>query len=476
MYAHEFWLRIDKYYTMTARTELSQNGIYFLHTDDATDKLNTAGFSKLSAQERYQRLLNAGVLTPEDLIALQNGNMLPLETAQTMIENNIGRMELPMGVAVGVPINGREYVVPMPVEETSIIAAVCKTSKLIREHGEATAEVLGHDITGQIQFPVASNFPEASARIAQFSDQLITEANEHVVPSMVARGGGVTGIEVRHIGRPDGKNMLVVHVHMNAGDAMGANSITQVCEFLRGPLEDIIQEKSNMCIVSNLSERRLVLSSVALHDIEPAIAQGIEEASLFAQLDPHRAATHNKGIMNGIDPILIATGNDWRAVEAGAHAYAARDGQYRGLSTWTSFEDDNGRRSLYGKMIIPMSIGTVGGATRIHPTAQMSLRMMGVQSSDDLAKIASTVGLIQNLGALHALTTDGLVKGHMRLHIANIIAETDAAPYEKAVLTMRLREFLEAQGKVTVTDAQSVLQKMRTPIHQNGHNGNGHHS
>lgn len=470
---HEFYLDFDKYYTMTARSESSHNGIYFPHADQGSGKLDTAGFSKLSSQQRYQRLLDSGVLTLDDLSALQRGNILPLETAQTMIENNIGRMELPMGVAVGVPINGREYVVPMPVEETSIIAAVCKTSKLIREHGDATAEVLGHDITGQIQFPVVSNFPEASARIAQFSDQLITEANEHVVPSMVARGGGVTGMEVRHIARPDGKNMLVVHVHMNSCDAMGANSITQVCEFLRGPLEDIILEKSNMCIVSNLADRRLVQSSVALHGIDPDIAQGIEEASLFAQLDPHRAATHNKGIMNGIDPILIATGNDWRAVEAGAHAYAAREGQYRGLSTWTSFEVDDGKRSLYGKMIIPMSIGTVGGATRIHPTAQMSLRMMDVQSADDLAKIAATVGLIQNLGALHALTTDGLVKGHMRLHIANIIAETNAVPYEKAVLTMRLQEFLEAQGKVTVTDAQTILQMMRI---QNRHNGNGHHS
>lgn len=424
-------------------------------------RVETRGFSKLTLDQRFQRLLDAGVLTQETALKLRNGGLLSMEVAGSMIENVVSRMEMPMGLAVGVPVGEREYVVPMCVEETSIIAAVCKTSTLIREHGTTKAEVLGTDITGQIQFPVVSDYDQAYQTIMHHAPQLIDEANERIAASMVSRGGGVTDIEVRGIARPDGKDMMVVHVHMNACDSMGANIITQVCEFLRGPLEDCISENSNMCIVSNLADRRLVRSTVHLHGIESNVAQGIEEASLFAELDPYRAATHNKGIMNGIDPILVATGNDWRAVEAGAHAYAAQSGQYRGLSTWTAGEERNGKRSLFGTLTLPMAVGTIGGATRIHPTAQIALTLMDIRSADELATVATTVGLIQNLGALHALTTDGLVKGHMRLHLANIIAETDATMYEKAALRVHLQEFLKDHGKVTVTDACNELRKLR---------------
>lgn len=427
-----------------------------------TGNLDTRGFSRLSQHERYMRLLDAKVLTVDDIAALQRGRMLATELADSMIENHIGSMEIPIGPGVGIRINGKLYTVPMCIEESSVVAAVCKTAKWIEETGEATAEVLGDEIIGQIQFPHVANFDEAAARIAQSAPELIAEVNERVIPSMAARGGGVTDIQIRCIPRPDGGNMAVVHVAMKACNAMGANIVTQVSEYLRGPLEDLIQERANMAILSNLADRRLIRSSITLHAIDPAVALGIQEASIFAEVDPYRAATHNKGIMNGIDPIVLVTGNDWRAVEAGAHAFAARSGQYRALSTWRAVSRDGGQSAdLIGSMTIPMAVGTVGGVTRIHPTAQLALRMMDIHSADELAQLTATVGLIQNLGALRALTTDGLVQGHMRLHLGNIIAEAGATQFERSHLHSALQNVLRDSGRVTTSDAHRLLKQMR---------------
>ena len=346
--------------------------------------LQTEGFSKLDIEQRFHRLVQSGVLSPSQAQQLRNGGLISMEVADSMIENVIGRFEMPMGVAVGVRVNGVERVIPMCVEETSIIAAVSKTSKWIRERGEATAEVLGNEITGHIHFPRVRNITEFEQRIAEYAPRLIAEANERIVPSMVARGGGVTEVKTYRVKHPNGGDMAVVEIALNACDAMGANIITQICERLRPPIEDIVGEKANMSIVCNLSDRRLIESTVMIDGVEHDVAHGIEDASIFAEEFTPRAVTHNKGIMNGIDPILIATGNDWRAVSAGAHAFAAKDGKYRSLSTWRVVDEDGERARLVGKMTIPMAVGTVGGATRIHPTAQLSLQIMDVHSADCL--------------------------------------------------------------------------------------------
>ncbi len=271
---------------------------------------------------------------------------------------------------------------------------------------------------------------------------------------MVERGGGVSNMEVHYHQCADGSNMAVVHVHMDTCDAMGANKINAVCQALREPLETITGKEVVLRILSNLADRRLVSAKVVIPDFDPEQGKKIEWASKMAQVDRYRATTHNKGIMNGVDAVLIATGNDWRAVEAGAHAYATRDGNYRGLSEWRMSEDG----SLVGELTMPMAVGTVGGSTKVHPQVQKVLELLTFPSSQELARIIVATGLIQNLGALKALTSNGGInEGHLKQHVRIIAASSGAMPEEMQPLIEYLREVLREKKDVTEADAQEWL-------------------
>lgn len=414
------------------------------------------GFSKLSYIERLDLLNETQVITKQDANFLKQGGLLDIKLAEKFVENVIGYFQLPLGVATNFKIDGCDYIIPMAVEETSIIAAASKTAKWIRENGFITTETVGQNIIGQIQFAKVQNFETFQQSILQQKNYLIELANREVAFGLVARGGGVNDIQVRALDRGDGLTMAIVHVYMNPCDAMGANIINQVCEFLKEPLEQFTGEKVTMCILSNLVDSKLTRATVTLNNIEAELAEKIEEASRFAELDPYRAATNNKGVLNGIDPIIIATGNDWRAVEAGIHAYAARDGQYRSITRWRK----EGTK-LVGVFEAPVIVGTVGGVTTLHPSAKISMQMLGVGSANELARVMAAVGLVQNLGALRALTTVGIIEGHMKLHIKNLSLGAGATELEMPFVVKKLEEILALRKRISLSNAIEVLKDLR---------------
>lgn len=414
------------------------------------------GFSKHSYQDRLNLLSEAHVLSEQELSYLKNGGLQDISLAEKFVENVIGYFQLPMGVATNFNIDGQDYVIPMAVEETSIIAAASKTAKWVRENGTIITETIGQDIIGQIQFAKVSDYELFEKQVLQQKTYLIELANREVAFGLVARGGGVTDLRVRRLNRDDGYVMAIVHIYMNPCDAMGANVINQVCEYLKEPLEQFTSEKVTMCILSNLVDSKLTRATVRLENIEDDLALKIEEASRFAELDPYRAATNNKGVLNGIDPILIATGNDWRAVEAGIHAYASRDGQYRSITRWRKEG-----RSLVGVFEAPVIVGTVGGVTTLHPSAKLSMKMLGVKSANELARIMAAVGLVQNLGALRALTTVGIIEGHMKLHIKNLSLGAGATDVEMPFVVKKLEEILALRKRISLSNAIEVLKDLR---------------
>lgn len=415
------------------------------------------GFSKLNREDRYQKLMSAGVLSKEEIEYLNQGGIKDLSLGEKFIENVIGYFQLPLGVATNFRIDGRDVLIPMAVEETSIVAAASKTAKWVRESGFIQTRVDGHEIIGQIQIAKLKNPQSFSQKILDNAKSFIQLANQEVAFGLVKRGGGVTDIQVRILERPDGAQMGVVHVLANPCDAMGANIINQVCEFLKLPIEELTQEKVTMCILSNLVTTKVTKAEVVIEKIDPELADKITEASIFAELDPYRAATSNKGVMNGIDPILIATGNDWRAVEAGVHAYAARTGAYRSITTWRR----EGVR-LIGRFEAPLIVGTVGGVTQLHPTSKLALKILNVNSANELSRIMASVGLVQNLGALKALTTVGIIEGHMKLHIKNLTLGAGAEEKEIPYVQKRLEEILALRKRISLSNAIEVLKELRT--------------
>jgi hydroxymethylglutaryl-CoA reductase len=426
----------------------------------ADDKINLSeifkGFSKLNYEQRLGSLENAGVLNADDVEYLREGGLQSISLGEKFIENVVGYFQLPLGVATNFKIDGKDYLIPMAVEETSIVAAASKTAKWIRESGEIITETIGQDIIGQIQVAKVSNYESFAQKILAKKNEFIDLANKEVAFGLVSRGGGVRDIKVRAIDRGDGTLMAVVHVFADPCDAMGANIINQVCEFLKQPIEDTTGEKVTMCILSNLVDTKLTKATVILPNIDPELGDKIAEASLFAQQDPYRAATNNKGVLNGIDPILIATGNDWRAVEAGVHAYASRSGQYRSITEWT-YDGKN----LIGTLVAPIIVGTVGGVTTLHPTASMCLRVLGAKSANELARVIASVGLVQNLGALKALTTVGIIEGHMKLHIKNLALGAGAQEKEITMVQKRLEEILAIRKRISLSNAVEVLRELR---------------
>jgi hydroxymethylglutaryl-CoA reductase len=414
------------------------------------------GFSKLSRSERLDALEETGVIEIKDVDYLEKGGLKDIALGEKFIENVIGYFQIPLGVATNFRIDDRDYVIPMAVEETSIVAAASKTAKWIRETGTIKTDVVGSEIIGQIQCAQIKNYPEFEKSLLAQKNYLIEIANRDVAFGLVRRGGGVTDIRVRRVPRGDGSDMAIVHVLMDPCDAMGANIINQVCEFLKEPIEQFTGERVTMCILSNLVDTKITRVEITMSGIDPQLAEKIEEASLFAQQDPYRAATNNKGVLNGIDPILIATGNDWRAVEAGIHAYAARDGQYRSITRWTRVGSQ-----LVGMFEAPLIVGTVGGVTTLHPTASMCLKMLNVKSANELSRIIAAVGLVQNLGALRALTTVGVVEGHMKLHIKNLTLGAGANEREIPIVQKKLEEILEIRKRISLSNAVEVLKELR---------------
>ena len=379
-----------------------------------------AGFYNLNLAQR-QALLSAS--TGLDLSAIAGSAGLSPAQADAMIENVVGVFGLPLGIAANFVVNGKDVLVPMAIEEASVVAGASHIAKLVRESGGFKAAADPSHMIGQIQLVDLAD-PSAAEQALLAAESEILAACDEANPRLVELGGGARGIEVRRLEQSSFPAMLVVHLIYDTVDSMGANSVNTVLESVAPLIEAVSGGRVHLRILSNLADRRLARASCAIppqrlrteqYDGE-RVRDGIVEAWAFAAADPYRAATHNKGIMNGIDAVVIATGNDWRAVEAGAHAFAARRGRYEPLSRWSSDE----RGQLVGELELPMALGTVGGATRSHPGAQVCLQLMQVHSAQELAGIVAAVGLAQNLAALRALATEGIQRGHMGLHACRL--------------------------------------------------------
>lgn len=377
-----------------------------------------SGFYAKPLRERLAVVSEWADLDEQETRALFDG--LTLEQADHMVENAVGLFALPLGIGVNLLINGRDYLAPMVVEEPSVIAAVGNAARLARAGGGFQAGSTTSVMIGQVQLLDVPDLAAAATAVTDAAAAL-GERIDTLLSSMAARGGGFRGVEVRPLPHTPAGPMLIVHLLIDCVDAMGANVVNTAAEAAAPLLETLTGGRANLRILSNLTDHRrawatctipvsaFTTGAVSGH----TVAKGIAEANAFAWADPYRAATHNKGIMNGIDPIAVATGNDWRAIEAGAHAYAARDGQYRSLTDWRLVD---GEAALFGRIELPLAVGIVGGATRVHPTAQTALKILGVATARELAEVMAAVGLAQNLGALRALAAEGIQRGHMALH------------------------------------------------------------
>ena len=419
-----------------------------------------SGFYRMELEERLAELRSRGILSDQDVALLSDRRGgLELEVADKMVENLIGVLELPLGLGLNFQINGRDYVVPMAIEEPSVVAAVSHIAKLTRPSGGFEAVAEANIMIGQIQVIGCPDFEAAREAILAQKDALLEQANA-LHPNMVCRGGGAKDIEVRLIDGGRHQRMLVVHLLIDCCDAMGANLINTMAEGLADEIEDLSGGSVFLRILSNLADRRLVRArcEVPFEDLAwkdysgEEVARGIELASQFAEVDPYRAATHNKGIMNGIGAVCLATGNDWRAIEAGAHAYCCRDGQYGPMATW-HVEGDR----LVGQLIIPMQVGTVGGPIKLHPTVQLAHKILGVSTANELAEVMGAVGLAQNMAAVKALATTGIQRGHMSLHARSVAATAGATDDELDELVDRLIE----DGEVKIHRARALLADMR---------------
>ncbi len=414
------------------------------------------GFRDLEPAQRLAKVAQATDLGDDSAKALEGMDVLPRDIANGMIENVVGKFELPLGVATNFLVNGRDYLIPMAVEEPSVVAAASYMAKIARECGGFQTSSTRPIMRGQIQILGLKDPYSARLGVLEKTDELIETANSRD-KVLIDLGGGCKDIEVHVFEDTPIGAMVVVHLLVDVCDAMGANTVNTMAEMLAPQLEKITGGSVRLRILSNLADRRLVRARVSL---TPAalttktlkgedVALGIVEACALAIVDPYRAATHNKGIMNGIDPVVVATGNDWRAIEAGAHAWAARSGRYTSLTRW---EIDN-QGNLVGSIELPMAMGIVGGATKTHPAALAALDMMKVGSANELAEVTVAVGLAQNMAALRALATEGIQKGHMALHARNIAILAGA----KGKQVDTIAKAIVDSGDVSVDKAKEVL-------------------
>ena len=417
-------------------------------------------FRSLAPAERLQHLQALLDLPADDVALLREPGALALERADGMIENVIGTFELPYAVASNFQINGRDVIVPMVVEEPSVVAAASFMAKLAREAGGFQTSSSLPLMRAQVQIVDVADPFNARLSLLRRKDEIIELANrkDQLLNSL---GGGCRDIEVHTFAQSPRGPMLVAHLIVDVRDAMGANTVNTMAESVSPLVEQITGGSVRLRILSNLADLRLARARVRLtadtlktaERSGEAIIEGVLDAYTFAAIDPYRAATHNKGIMNGIDPVIVATGNDWRAVEAGAHAYASRHGRYTSLTTWE--KDHTG--ALVGTIELPMPVGLVGGATKTHPLARLALKIMGVKSAQELGEIAAAVGLAQNLGALRALATEGIQRGHMALHARNIALVAGAVGDEVEQVAKRLA----AEHDVRTDRALEVLAELR---------------
>lgn len=400
------------------------------------------GFYKFTQEERIRRLAEIFDLNTEEVNALRSQGSLTLDQADKMIENVVGIYSLPLGLGLNFLINGKDYIIPMAVEEPSVVAAASSAAKIIRDAGGFTTSSDESIMIGQIQVLNCKNFEESAQAIISRKQEIIDLANK-IEPKMFSRGGGAKDIEVRILGDENeypNMKMLVIHLLIDTKDAMGANAINTMVEGVADLTEQISGGEVCLRILSNLADRRLARAKAVIpprfFDTEDCkgeeVIEGIIKAQAFAYLDPYRATTHNKGVMNGIDPVIIVTGNDWRSIEAAAHAYAARSGTYKPLTDWR--KDENG--NLVGTIEMPMAVGIVGGSIKLHPMAKIALKFLGVKTARELGEVICAVGLAQNLSAIKALATDGIQKGHMALH-ARSVAVTAGASGELANIIAR---------------------------------------
>ena len=414
------------------------------------------GFYNLSRKERLELLAERTGLAPEDLAAFVPEHGLSAAQADHMIENVVGLYALPLGIALNFQVNGQDVLVPMVVEEPSVVAGASFMAKLARAGGGFQASTTLPEMIGQMQVLEVVDIPAARLALLENRAQLLEEA-AGIDPVLKRLGGGPRDLEVRIIEDSPIGPFLVLHLIYDVRDAMGANAVNTAVEKLAPRVESLTGGRVHLRILSNLADRRLArarctipLEQLGFADYAPGeVRDGIIAAWAFAAADPYRAATHNKGIMNGIDAVVLATGNDWRAVEAGAHAFAARQGRYTSLSTWGKDAAGN----LIGELQLPMAVGIVGGATRVHPTAQAALRLMGAQSAAQLAEIIVSVGLAQNLAALRALATEGIQRGHMGLHARQVAAAAGAQGEQ----IERLAHQLVQEKTVRIDRAEEIL-------------------
>ena len=416
------------------------------------------GFYNQTLEARLEAIASQGHLDENEIAVLRGEHGLSTEQADHMIENVVGVHGLPLGIALNFIVNGREVLVPMAIEEPSVVAGASYMAKLARAGGGFSAQTTAPEMIGQMQILDVDDPLTARKALVGKKAELLSEA-AHVDPVLRRLGGGPKDLEVRLIAESPIGPFIILHLIYDVRDAMGANAVNTAVEYLAPMVESITGGRVHLRILSNLADRRLAcarctipLENLALGDFKAEeVRDGIIEAWAFAAADPYRAATHNKGIMNGVDAVVIATGNDWRAVEAGAHAYAARNGVYTSLSKWG--HDDEG--NLAGTLEMPMAVGIVGGATKVHPTARVALKMMDVHTAGELAKIIVSVGLAQNLAALCALATEGIQRGHMSLHARQVAIAAGA----QGELINRLAEQLVTEETVRVDRAEQLLEE-----------------
>ena len=427
------------------------------------DNSRLKGFYKLTVDERRQLIAQSSNLSPEQITALANNGELDDDAANRMIENVIGTMSLPVGIATNFIIDKKQYVIPFCLEESSVVAAASNMAKRCHAHGGFTSTNDDPMMIAQIQLLDIDNHQDAEQGVLENKDALMNLANS--LPStMIRLGGGCKDISTRSIETLSGK-MFIVHIHVDCRDAMGANAVNTMAELLAPELEQITKGRALLRILSNLATERLArvkatftpeeISNAGDRDDGISIISGILEAYHFAVADPYRAATHNKGVMNGISAVAVACGQDWRAIEAGCHAYVAySQGKYGSMTRWELDSDGN----LVGSIETPMAVGIVGGASKVHPVARTNLEILGVESAQELASVMAAAGLAQNLGALRALATSGIQKGHMRLHARNMAVSAGAEGNEIDDVAKLL---IDHEGPITQTKVTEILEEYR---------------
>jgi hydroxymethylglutaryl-CoA reductase len=414
----------------------------------------TSGFYKLSPEERLKYVKEFAGLTNEEVILLQNTGSLPLDMADRMIENVVGAIPIPLGIAVNFLINNHDYLIPMAIEEPSVVAAASYAAKMVRDGGGFHTSSTLPIMIGQIQAVGIKDPHAARMRVLQAKEEILKKANDQD-PVLVSAGGGARDLEAKIIGTTQGP-MLITELQVDCRDAMGANAVNTMAEAVAPMIERITGGRVYLRIISNLATKRLarawcIVPKKAIGGEE--IVDGIVNASAFAAADPYRAATHNKGILNGIIAVILATCNDHRAIEAGAHAYAARNGHYTTLSTWE--KNENG--DLVGSIELPMAVGLIGGAVRTHPIAKIAIKILGVKTANEFAEVLAAVGLAQNLGALRALTHEGIQRGHMALHARNIAVAAGATDE----LIDLVAEKMVAERKIRMDRAKELIEQYK---------------